>query len=143
MDTINNLLIDFDKLIKEKEKLQSEHRLAINNTHAEGYQYLKDNGFIATAPVCCDYTQIRIDRLKYIKKIISAAYVTAEICDEHQDKIIEILKSITLNSSFIKFGEDFGICTYTLAIELKTLVDEYYRHKNIGYILKPYPDPDI
>lgn len=141
MDTIDDLLVDFNNLIKEKEKLQLERTLVINNTHAEGYQYLKENGFITSVPVCCDYTQIRIERLKYIKKLISAAYVTAEICDEYQDKIIEILKCVTMKPNCIKYGEDFGICTYTLVCELKTMIDGYYaKHKNIGCKLKLYPD---
>jgi hypothetical protein len=141
MDTIDDLLVNLSNLIKEKEKLQSERTLAINSAHTEGYQYLKENGFITTVPVCCDYTQIRIERLKYIKKIISAAYVTAEICDEYRDKIIEILKYVTMKSYCIKYGEDFGICTYTLAVELKTIIDEYFKkNKNIGCKLKPYPD---
>ena len=141
MSTVEHLLIKLQQMINDKEQLQNKNRLVVNNAHFEGYRYLKENGFIAVTPVCCDYTQIRIYRLKYIQRIISAAYVTSEICDEYKDNIIELLKCVTLKTESSNYYEDFGIGTYTRVAELKVLIDEHFkRNKNVPHKLKPYPD---
>ena len=140
MNEIEHLLIKFQQIIDTKEQLQNKNRMIINNTHSDGYRYLKENGFIMTTPVSCDYTYIRIDRLKHIQRIISAVYVTAEICEEYQDKIIEILKHLTCSNT----EENLTDGVYILVTDLKLMIDEYYtKNKNIGCRLKPYPEHDI